>query len=63
MKKVILLIVLVCFLAPTVMVSAASKANTETNLIFSLFNKKAKKKKQQPKFRPQSKGVYKVKLA
>jgi len=59
MKKVLLLLVLVCFLAPTVMVSAASKATTETNFIFSFFSKKDKK--QQPKFRPQSKAVFKVK--
>jgi hypothetical protein len=59
MKKVLLLLVLICFFAPAVTVSAAPKANTETNVILSFFNKKAKK--QQPKFRPQSKAVFKVK--
>lgn len=57
MKKFLLLLAMVCFLAPVVTVSAASTTNT--NFIISFFSKKTKKA--QPKFRPQSRAVYKIK--
>ncbi len=58
MKKLLLLIAIICFLAPVTMTTAASKA-TAKSTIFSFFGKKDKP---QPKFRPQSKGVYKIKV-
>ena len=58
MKKFLLLLAVVCVLAPAEMAFASSKQLASVNLI-SLFSKKTKKS--QPKFRPMSKGVYKIK--
>jgi len=58
MKKFLLLLAVVCILAPAEMALASSKQLGSVNLI-SLFSKKTKKA--QPKFRPMSKGVYKIK--
>ena len=58
MKKILLLLALVCVLAPVEMALASSKPLASINFI-SFFNKKAKKA--QPKFRPQSSAVYKIK--
>ena len=58
MKKFLLLSAMVCVLAPAEMALASSKPLANINLL-SLFTKKAKKA--QPKFRPQSPAVYKIK--
>ena len=57
MKKFLLLLAVVCFLAPLEMASAASKGHSVRSFISSLFGKK---EKPQPKFRPMSRGVYKI---
>lgn len=58
MKKFLLLLAVVCILAPVEMASAATKANTFGSFISSIFGKK---EKPQPKFRPMPKSVFKIK--
>ena len=60
MKKLLLLLAMVCFLAPMNLATAGSKGNSVSNFISAVFGKK---EKPQPKFRPMPKSVYKVKQA
>jgi hypothetical protein len=58
MKKFLLLLAMVCILAPVGMATAASTTTTFGTFISSIFGKK---EKPQPKFRPMPKSVFKIK--